>query len=190
MNETRTVLLPIFKKYDLDEKFHQATLQYTIVQEAVTPILRPIWRPLEKATQRLLELHRQAAHTAFVNVQETFVSDICPYGKKWWKAFQKQHKEFSPQYQLLVTNALNEACHKPTEFLTNVGYSILLVIVFLLRWFLLRTLLAILLLPVRVLLYPWILLFRLVFGNRTKKELEPKIPPEVVPNVKADKKTN
>jgi hypothetical protein len=154
------------------------------------PVLRPMKKPLEKGAQRLLELHQQAAHTAFESVQTIFVKEVCPSSKKQWRTFQKQHKDFFPEYQPGVTDALNQACRQPTEFLNNVGYAILLFLALIFRWFLVRTSLAIGLLPFRIMSYPCAFLHRLIFGGGNKKTNDKRSPTKVIPGTNTTKKTD
>jgi hypothetical protein len=112
---------------------------------------------------------RLPGNTAFDKVQQFFVKEVRPASKWQWRKYQKQHKDILPRIQPNVTDALNEACLRPTEFLVNVGYAILILIAVILRWFIVRTMLGIALLPFRIMLYPCTFLQRLIFGGRIKK---------------------
>ncbi|CAB9515586.1 expressed unknown protein [Seminavis robusta] len=179
--ELELFFTPLYEKYKVQAKVDMVTSEYQKVKQVAMPVLRPMLRPLEKATQRLIELHQQVAETAFSKTRQIFVQEACPMARQ--QLHNKKARELLINHHTRMTQAVEEACGNPTEFLTQVMYGLLIFMAFLLRWFILRTVLAILLLPLRMLVFP------IVFARRMMKSGSRDAKTEMTDNDKDNENT-
>ena len=144
-NEIEAFAHPIY-----DEHLKEHVENGKAVIDELAPVLSPVTKPLKKGALYLLEVQQKFAASVFEKMKNFFVKEVCPACRAQVKELYKKEIVQSPMF----AEYIEESCNNPATFLISVGKVILAFVAFAFHRLILRKILSLLLLPVRILLFP------------------------------------
>lgn len=118
--------------------------------QEIEPILAPIIKPLNKGVNYLFKEERKLRHSIFDKTKHIFIKDVCPRSRAQLKGLKKKKIFMPPGF----AESVEHACSQPDEFLSLTAKIILCLAALAFHRFMFRSILFLLLLPFRILLYP------------------------------------
>ena len=149
-NEIHAFVAPL---YDEHLKEHVEKTKQKV--DELSLVLSPVVKPLKKGMHKLLDVQQKFAASVLEKTKDFFVKEVCPLIRAQLKELQKKQILQSPVF----AEYIEQACSKPTEFFISTGKVVLVIAAFLFHRFIFRTLLSLLLLPLRIVLFPFSFFF-------------------------------
>jgi hypothetical protein len=131
------------------------------------PMFDPVVQSINTEYERLRTSMQAWSRKLFDETKDYFMTNFCTQRidlKQW----EKRNK-----LEAHISRAFDEACDNANEFLVAVGYCFLILLAWTLRRYIFRAVFTILLIPIRIFIFPFSLLLKSFRGKKVSAKKHP-----------------